>query len=177
MKILRTSRLEIAANIVLLLTCLGICFELISKHRVAGSTPAGISRGRLGVGNTLTLSSVDWAQSKWNLVLILSSKCKYCRESEPFHRRLLSLANSTGAVRAVALVLGTSTSDPAYPHSAELDFTLVRLTKPAEIGSVGTPSILLVDNRGVVAHMWRGKMPPESEDSVIEMVKSKSNGL
>ena len=37
----------------------------------------------------------------------------------------------------------------------------------SSIGVVGTPTLLLVDARGKVSDVWRGKLQPNDEEGVI----------
>jgi hypothetical protein len=39
------------------------------------------------------------------------------------------------------------------------------------IGVQGTPTLLLVDNKGTVAEVWEGKLPPDQEEGVLSVLK------
>src|SRR4051812_6824706 len=52
--------------------------------------PGGETNASITVGTSLksTLPDVDWQKNGRTLVLALSPSCHYCRESEPFYRKL-----------------------------------------------------------------------------------------
>ena len=47
----------------------------------------------------------------------------------------------------------------------------VRQAAPESIGVAGTPTLLLVDARGKVSDVWRGKLQPDEEEKVIATLR------
>ena len=48
----------------------------------------------------------------------------------------------------------------------------IKQASPASLGVAGTPTMLLVDGRGVVTRMWVGKLDTEKENEVISAVRN-----
>jgi hypothetical protein len=44
--------------------------------------------------------------------------------------------------------------------------------QPAKLNVQGTPTILLVDNQGVVQHVWLGKLPANQEKDLLATLGS-----
>ncbi len=125
-------------------------------------------------GTKLSLRNVDFGKSEKNLVLVLSTSCKYCTESLPFYRRL---TEQNAAERKLNIVAAFSQEPPEaskYLIKNEISVDQVVKAEAAEIRVRGTPTLILTDRNGIVLDLWAGKLSPGMENEVADRV---FNGL
>jgi hypothetical protein len=94
----------------------------------------------------------------------------------PFYRRLAALRSAPGEhMRIVAFVpQARETTEDARTYFTAQGLTADRI-QPAlfpAIGITGTPTLALVDSRGIVKDVWTGKLPPEEENEVVKRIGS-----
>ena len=120
---------------------------------------------KLSVSN---LSDLKLASSRRTLILALSNTCHFCTESAPFYKRLAQNRRST---RLVAVLPQSVKESQAY--LTKLGFSVDEVTQLnlAEIGVLGTPTVVLVDNQGVIQHSWVGKLSPDKERAVLNALQ------
>jgi thiol-disulfide isomerase/thioredoxin len=168
------STLDTVANIAIILVCAIAAFILIRNHFFnpnqaggPGQRPPEIEAGE----KYEALGKMVPAGAERALVVALSPTCHFCEESMPFYKRLVDERNQKASnVKVIAAV-------PREEVKAEeqqkltaagvnadglvvLDFDSVKLR--------GTPTILLVDNKGEVHDVWVGKQPASGEEEILE---------
>jgi len=129
------------------------------------------SNASVAVGTSLktTLPDVDWQRNGRTLVLALSPSCHYCRESEPFYRKL---QNELGRkVRIVAAFPQSVPEAEQYLSSAGLHVDQVKSVPLNVIGVRGTPTMLLVDAKGVVTKVWVGIIQEQQQQQILSLLK------
>jgi hypothetical protein len=162
-------RIELATNVALIVGTLVVGGVLVKKNFF----PSTRARpARLRPGEHLALPGVDWSRAQRTAVVVLQSSCHHCKESAPFHARLAAEA----ARRPALAVLAVMSQDPAgarrYLDEQLVPIERVVQARPASIGVLATPAIVLVDSRGVVIDVWVGTLSPEKERQVLEAVRS-----
>ena len=160
-----SKKIEMAANAGILVTSLIFATVLIKDHFVAhqNAGPSGVR-----VGATLSVPAVNWSASRRSLVLALREGCRYCADSAPFYRRLI--ANDVlkrDGVRVLAILPQDVAESRKYLAQLGLDRSDVRQEALPQVGVFGTPTVILVDDHGVVLHVWKGLLPPERETEVL----------
>jgi redoxin len=117
------------------------------------------------------------AKNGLTLLLILSSDCDYCSESAPFYQRLAKeIANQDG-VRIVAVLPQAVSEGQKYLNKLGVSVTDVKQAAPPSVGAIATPTLILVNNEGVVADSWVGKLKPNDEASLMMRLHSSAKGL
>jgi len=111
----------------------------------------------------------EWSGSHSSLVLVLSRTCHFCSDSAPFYRRLVAEAHGTGS-RLMAILPQPIDEGRHYLRELDVEVEDVRRAVPAAIGVRGTPTLILVNNAGVVQKVWRGRLPPAKEDEVMAAI-------
>ena len=94
----------------------------------------------------------------------MSPDCHFCRESAPFYRSLTS-----NKVRIVALMPDKQKGEE-YLRSEKIDFPVI-VADSQTMRVHGTPTMVLVNPNGKVAHMWSGKLTPVAEQAVLAELK------
>ena len=119
-------------------------------------------RQTISIGNRLDVQPVNWGSSSKNIVLVLSTTCKYCKASAGFYQRLARECEDRH-IRTIALFPQTVEQSRAYLESEGVRVTEIWQAEPGKLKVQGTPTVLLVDNNGLVQHVWTGKLPANQE--------------
>jgi hypothetical protein len=114
------------------------------------------------------LPGENWSRNGRTLVLAISTQCHFCRESSPFYRRLQQQAAKS--IKVMAVLPQAVPAAEEYLKTEGVQVNEVRQVPLATIGVRGTPTMLLVNGKGVVEKVWVGKLQPEEENSVLSSV-------
>jgi len=123
------------------------------------------------VGFRLKLRDVTWSDSPRTVVLALSGQCRFCKMSAEFYRALVDSARPD-RFRVVAAV--KKSADDSEPNLAELGIEKARDIREADLAGLGvrhTPTVMVVNRRGVVEAAWVGKLSASQEAEVFRAVK------
>lgn len=118
------------------------------------------------VGKPVPVEGINWKENRKTVVLYLSTTCRYCKESVPFYRRLLK-ERTNGSAKVVALFTQPENEARSYLdlHGIKADDVISSSLRP--LGVTATPTVLLVNENGIVSNYWRGKLNEEKEAEVI----------
>src|SRR5215475_6692607 len=97
-------RINLAANlaIILVVVLIGIVFvknylpSIYSRHKNRDY--------RVSAGRNVSLPSVDWENNGETLLLVLDTKCGYCRASAPFYQEIAREASQNHGVQLIAVL-------------------------------------------------------------------------
>lgn len=167
----RPTKTETLANIMTVVVSLLLSVVLVKQfllparaHRAAGPQTA--------VGTNLkgSLPGVDWGKNGRTLILAISTGCHFCTDSAPFFKRIEK--ERPRDVKLVAVLPQAVEEARKYLDGEGVHVDDVRQASPQSIGVAGTPTLLLVDARGRVSDVWRGKLQPNDEEKVIATLRS-----
>jgi len=163
------SGLDVAANVAILCVCILIGVIGVKKFLLSDPHSANDMPKR---GSQIELSGVNWGRTERTLVLVLSTHCHFCNDSIDFYRRLTPAA-AAAKVPVVAVFPQSVDEARAYWSNQNLPLTGVDFSKvPAEgLPISGTPTLILVDRKGVVLRAWAGKQPASGEAEIIHAVQ------
>jgi hypothetical protein len=127
------------------------------------------------IGERVELPAPIPGERHFSLVFGLSTSCVYCKASAPFYRRLVGglSPSASGHLRTIAIL----------PDDTALAELYVRETLGVQLDSIVqghpawarmTPTLLLVNEEGIVKEAWVGEIPPEEEPKVMAAVKRAS---
>jgi thiol-disulfide isomerase/thioredoxin len=119
------------------------------------------------LGKTVPLSGIDWQKNKKTLILYLSTRCRFCDESMPFYQRLAEKYSESKDVKLMAVFPQSADEAKAHFKNQRVGINDVLNAQLTSIGVTATPTLLLVNETGVVTDMWRGKLPIEKESDVL----------
>ena len=167
-------KIELAANISIIAVAVLLCAVLVKNH-ILGQPPTAVNAAsertpaiQRGIGTPHTSLDVDWKQSRQTLVLAISSGCHYCTESGSFYQTLVQRKNGT---RVVAVLPQSVDEGKIYLQKLGVTVDEVRQLPLDKMGVERTPTLMLVDNSGVVKGSWVGKLPVESETDVLQRLQ------
>jgi len=164
-------RIELLANVAIITVALLLGGVLIKRFVFTSQTPNQSSREQTNIGDRVTLANVDWSKNNSSLLLVLSEGCKYCTDSGAFYRRLAKVRAEQNAIRMIAVLPQTVGDGQKYLNSLDVSVDEVRQAPLNALGIRGTPTLLLVNNAGIVTDIWIGKLPPEKEDEVLNRLR------
>jgi len=163
------SSLEVAVNVAILCVCVLIGVIGVKKFLLHSPDTAALMPQK---GTRLELAGVDWSRADRTLVMALSTQCHFCSESAGFYQRLLPAA-TVSKVPVVAVFPQPTNEARAYWTSQNLPLGGVDLEQaPMErIRVSGTPTLIVVDRKGLILRAWAGKLPAQGEAEVIKAIQ------
>ena len=115
----------------------------------------------------------DYASNKRTLILVLRYGCRYCDESLPLYKRLLELRRE-GQIRGVNM-LAIFPDNPTVAKSVldeeGLDISFIPSVNLAQLRIPGTPTLLLMDDKGSILEVWVGKLSEGKELDLIDHLR------
>jgi thioredoxin-related protein len=112
---------------------------------------------------------VDWSRNGRTLVIAISTTCHFCKESEPFYRRLQQEVGK--GIKTVAVLPQPVNEAEQHLSGAGLHVDQVKQAELSNIGVRGTPTMLLVNSNGVVTRVWTGRLAPEQQEQALSVLK------
>jgi hypothetical protein len=141
----------------------------VARSSAQASVPE-IIKGKSVDGQAL---GVDWKKNRRTLVLAISTTCHFCKDSVPFYQKL----GATGTdVKMVAVLPQSVTEAQQYLTGAGVHVDDVKQATLGALGVRGTPTILLVNDVGVVTDVWVGRLQPDQETQVLTALGKKIVG-
>jgi thioredoxin-related protein len=116
------------------------------------------------------LIGIDWSSSRCTLLVAVQPGCPYCTRSARFYKALLA-ATSTNSFRIVAVSSESVDATTAYIHSLGLDVQHVLEANFDDLRIQGTPTLLLVNNRGSIVSTWVGVLSAQGERDVFRTLR------
>jgi hypothetical protein len=121
----------------------------------------------IAAGTRLSIPNVDWSKRDRTLVMVLKQDCSYCSESAPFYRRVVQETRGNDRIGLIAILPQELGQARDYLHSLGLDSVEVRQLPLRSVGVAGTPTLALVDSKGIVVQSWLGKLTASRESEVL----------
>jgi len=128
----------------------------------------------INAGERLTIPNVDWAQNKKSLVFFLKKDCPYCTSSAGLYRQLVDDATKRN-VKVIAVFPNTLEEARKYLQYTELPIENVYTGPLVDAKISGKPTVLFVDDRGIVRSVWIGAQTDreqEMRDSLLPLFGS-----
>lgn len=129
-----------------------------------------------GVGDEFDLPvNLRVDESDRTAILILHSACRFCVESMPFYRSVLTERQEVRPYRLVVVALEPVAGATAFLESHGVKADAVRPYWGAgRIRFTGTPTLLVVDRWKRVIGVWTGKLTPDEERRVRALLQGSS---
>lgn len=161
-------RVELLANVAIIIVALLLGAVLVKRYLLPGAPPPSpMEAARIKPGTKLSLPGVDWGGSSRTLLMALSTNCRYCTESAPFYQRLAQEKAKHEGVKLLAVLPQSVEESQKYLGDNGVKVDEVRQAAPSAVGAGGTPTLILVDDKGAVVESWVGKLPPPKEVEVM----------
>ncbi len=154
-------KIEILANVAIIGVALLLGVVVSKTYLLPHEANAG---NLIRSGININLPGEKWVGGRRTLLLGLSSSCHFCTESAPFYRELLLKGAS---IRLVAVMPQTPDEGRKYLSNLGIHLDDVRQVSLDTLGITGTPTLILVNAKGVVTDVWQGKLTPDQEAQVV----------
>ena len=156
---LRT-KIELVTQVVIAISVVVVAGVVVKRNLFAlPANPAGLEQeSRALIGTALNLPDVDWGQNKQTLVFFLKKDCVYCAASAPFYREVLAAASKRN-VKSLAILPDSEDEARKYLQYIGLPIENVQRGSLSSYKISATPTMLLVDDLGLVKGVWTGAAP------------------
>jgi hypothetical protein len=163
-------KVELIANIAIILVAISLAVVLVKRFVFTPRTE-NTNTIQSNVGAKLSQPDIDWTKTDKNVVLMLSNTCHFCTESAPFYKRLVQEQTQRGTFRLTAVLPQPVSDGQKYLNGLGVGINEIKQLTPGAIRVQGTPTILLVNNAGVVTQEWLGKLTAEEENEVLSRLR------
>jgi thioredoxin-related protein len=168
-KLART--IELTTNVVIITVAVLLSIVLVNNYILHGGQPAAgavDSPRTIPNGAKVSLQNVNWAANKRTLLMVLSDGCRFCTESADFYKKLVQERAKHSDVRIIAVLPQDAGTAQAYLNKLGVSVDEVKQSPLGVVGVRGTPTLILVDDKGLVTASWVGKLPSEKEVEVLK---------
>ncbi|HUA63865.1 MAG TPA: hypothetical protein VML19_34270 [Verrucomicrobiae bacterium] len=163
------TKLEKATHIFLIGVCCLAGGLLIEQRFFPPQEDDGSPAQQL-VGREVKLPGADWQSAPISVVLQISSTCPFCNESMPFYRQLMA-ARPAGSARVPVIVASHDAVAVIRKHLADEQVVVDKVLHARDIFGTGTPTVYIVDRKGVVKRVFIGKLDPAGEKELVSIVE------
>jgi thioredoxin-related protein len=156
--------LEIITNFAIILAAVALIGTVTYKFLLTGGET---SAKTLKDGSEFSMLETNWAENKKSLVLVLQKDCHFCSESSSFYKTLSERNRNNKQVKLIAAFPQSVDEGKNYLSEQGIAVDEVRKISFGK-GIDGTPTLVLVDEKGSVVDSWEGKLTVEEEQKVLE---------
>lgn len=164
-----SKKIELAANVGILITVVLVVILFIKNYTQRQVDP----QHTVALGSKFALKNVNWQGSDKNLVFAVSTTCHYCTESAGFYRQLVEQCRQQH-VHTIAVLPQPQAEAQAYLTGEGVNVDEIRQAPLSDLDIAGTPTLVLVDQAGVVKEVWQGKLPSTKEEGVVTALAQKT---
>ena len=162
-----TQRLEVLTNLAIVFAAVLLSVVLIKNYLLPYYSKDGPRDFSVPAGAKVSLPGVDWSNNNQTLLLVLQKGCHFCTESAPFYQRLVREMAGRENIHLIAVLPQTSDEGKKYLDDLGVTIEEVKQAQLGSIGVYGTPTLILVNNQGVVITSWVGKLSADGEAEVL----------
>ncbi len=165
-----SKKIELTANVAIIIVACLLAIVLVKQYFLGKPSEQDVRQqmdSEPVSRPTVASLDINWKQNKQTLILAISSSCHFCTESAPFYKKLFQ---NKGDTHLVALLPQPVEEGRKYLESLGVSVDEVKQLSLDQIGVHGTPSLLLVDASGVVKNFWVGRLPPDQERAVLDVL-------
>jgi len=162
-----TKQIETGANIAIIVVALLVVVTLVPRLWPGKSPQNPLASPPIAAGTRISLQGLDWKGSDQNLLLVLSTGCHFCSESAPFYKRLVSEASINRKIRLIGVFPQDTAAARQYLQQMQIPLETVVQVSLSTIHVGGTPTLILVDGKGVANKVWMGRLSTDNENEVL----------
>ena len=125
------------------------------------------------VGKKISLQGIDWSKSEQTLLMFLNTQCGYCKQSEPFYRRLTNGGIDHQKVRLIAVFPQRLETSKEYLDCVGIAVDDIRQPVSSDLKVKGTPTLVLVNADGIATNEWVGFLSHLEEVDIMSRLSVK----
>jgi|ERR1044072_421683 thiol-disulfide isomerase/thioredoxin len=165
-------KVEVLANVAIIIVALLVGVALIKQRLLAD--PTGKDNRALikevSAGSNISIPGMEWEKNGKTLLLAIAPGCHYCSESAPFYQRL-ARETADGKAKLIAVLPTSDSEGRKYLKELGVNISEVKQVSLDSIGVTGTPTLILVNEAGVVTRAWVGQLQPDGEAEVLSQLQ------
>jgi|SRR5579863_4018303 len=163
------TKLETATHVFLIGLC---CLSggVLIEQRFFSKPDAEVAPSRQLVGREVQLAGADWQTAPVSVLLQLSSTCRFCNESMPFYRQLMAARQTAGA-KVPVIVASADAVAVMRQHLQEQQLAVDKVLHSRDTFGTGTPTVYVVDSKGVVKRAFVGKLDAAGEKQLLAIIE------
>lgn len=158
--------LAVLVNVSIIVVAILVGTVLVKNYLLSDKSRELTAASSIPRGTSLSVPNVDWSKANQTVLLVLSESCHYCTDSAPFYRRLVERAQVRGS-RVIAALPEDLDTSKAYLNRLGVLVDDILQVNPSSLGTRATPTVLLLDNSGIIKDGWVGQLSPEKEREVL----------
>ena len=165
-----SKKIELIANVAIIVVACLLAGVLVKNYYLGKSieeTNNAQSDHNLN-GKQLSSLNIDWRQNQQTLILAISTTCHFCSESGSFYQRLTRKATNT---HLLAVLPQTVEEGKQYLSGLGVPIRDIRQEKLDSFGVQGTPTLILVDDKGTIISSWVGKVNEQTEQEILSRLE------
>ncbi len=165
------SRLDTAANVTMVLVGLAVIGEIGYRHIASDASGASLSRSRtsegaIRVGDEFSMPGLSLARDAASLVLVVSSRCRFCQESVPFYETL-SLSARSRRIRTVGVCVDNERGCRDLFEAGHVELDALVSAPPGSLRIAGTPTLIVLDRSHRVRGVWKGRVSEAEQRNLL----------
>jgi hypothetical protein len=157
-------KIDRVINLATLAVLAGIVIVQVANFR--RSEP--VAKSAVAAGTALQAPDIDWSGHDSTLIIALSTQCRFCDQSIPFHQALAT--HASGHLAVVSSFVQGSEEGRKYLSAHGISVGAVVKESPASLGVHSTPTLLLADKKGRVIQSWVGRLSDSEQKAVLEKI-------
>jgi hypothetical protein len=160
-------KLTTVANILIIIVAVAIGVQFLrGKLSVAGAdghlNPVSLE------GKKFPIDEI-WHPYKKTVVLALQVGCHYCTASAPFYDRITKFASQRG-INVIAMLPNGQSESRNYLGGLKLKIDNIQQIDLGHIAVSGTPTVFVVNDKGVVEKVWEGQLEDDQEKKILALL-------
>ncbi|MGI8670783.1 MAG: peroxiredoxin family protein [Aridibacter sp.] len=130
---------------------------------------AGIKKGKI----LPQIPNLDFSKSQRSLVIAMSTNCGYCKKSVQFLNSVKAASSKFAKkTQIIAVFPNTKSEVERFNKTYQSQVESVSDVRPPSFNVPGTPTMILVAEKGVILNYWVGAIPEASKSKVLEQLAS-----
>lgn len=159
-------KIELLANIAIIIVAVLLGYFLITNFFFQPNSPT--KKGfEIAKGTKMPLPSVDRQANQRTLLLVLQKDCHFCTESMSFYKTLVEKSKEKNT-KLVAILPNSSEESFQYLKENGVEIQEIKQLQLSEVSVRGTPTLILLNEKGEVENSWIGKLSTQKEKEVTE---------
>jgi len=118
----------------------------------------------------LALTSITPTPAKLNVVLGISTECPFCEKNVGFYKKLSGL-EKPGRMAFYTIFPQAKNEAESYLEKKGIHPTGVISSSLAKYQIKGTPTLVLVNDKGKVVHSWVGTLDSSKQAEVVRQIQ------
>jgi thioredoxin-related protein len=163
------SKLEKATYLSMMTVCLFALYLMIDKRFVT-HRPNVPAQPKIGA---LLPLNVPWKNSQLNVVIAMTSDCRFCQASMPLYHQVSDLrARTRGAIALYVASTDSVTAIRTVLAGGGVNADDVIHSDFSSLGVRGTPTVFLTDSYGKIVKIYNGKLDDAAEQEFLTDIQS-----